>query len=114
MDKYQISIEDLGIGRDQIENVLWRINNIVLPKSIRSVVIHCGTNNINISSSDEISLGVAIIARSISHCYRNIEIIISILLPRDIDWSTQRVKVNKTNAYLRGYCEKSNKMTFMR
>ena len=29
---------NLGIGEDRIENVLLRINNIVLPKSIRSVV----------------------------------------------------------------------------
>ena len=53
---------NLGIGGDRIENILWRINDIVLPKSIRSVVIHCGTNNIDTSSSDEISVGVATIA----------------------------------------------------
>ena len=65
---------NLGIGGDQIENALWHINHIVLPKSIRSVVIHCGANNINTSSSDEIIVGVVtIIARSISHCYPNCE-----------------------------------------
>ena len=63
---------NLGIGGDRIENVLWLINNIVLPKSIRSVVVHCGTNNINTNSSDEISVGVVIIAISIFHCYPNI------------------------------------------
>ena len=62
----QYKTVNLGIGGDQIENVLWRINDIVLPKSIRSVVIHCGTNNIDTSSSDEISVGVVTIARSIS------------------------------------------------
>ena len=54
---------------------------------MRSVVIHCGTNIINTSSSDEISVGVAAIARSISHRYPNIEVIVSGLLPRDIHWS---------------------------
>ena len=48
----------------------------VLPKSTRSVVIHCGTNNIDTSSSDEISVGVVTIARSIFHCYPNIENIV--------------------------------------
>ena len=105
---------NLGIGGDRIENVLRRINNVVLPKSIRSVVIHCGTKNINTSSSDEIVLGVATLARSISQCYPNIEVIVSGLLPRDIHWSTRSIKINETNAYLRDYCEKSNKMTFMR
>ena len=102
----QYKTVNLGIGGDRIENVLWRINDIVLPKSIRSVVIHCGTNNIYISSSDEISVGVVTIARSIFHRYPNIEIIVSGLLPRDIHWSTRRVKINETNDYLRDYCKK--------
>ena len=99
---------NLGIGGDRVENVLWSINDVVLPKSVRSVVIHCGTNNI-----DTNSLGVVTIARSISHHYPNIEVIVSCLLPRDIHWSAQRVKIEKTNAYMRDYCKKSNKMTFM-
>ena len=100
---------NLGIGGDRIENVLWRINDVVLPKSIRSVLMHCGTNNINTSSTDEISVGVVTIARSIFHCYPNIEIIVSGLLPRDIHWSTRRVKINETNDNLRGYCKKKKK-----
>ena len=99
----QYKTVNLEIGGDRIENVCWRINDIVLPKSIRSVVIHCGTNNIDTSSSDEISVGVVTIARSIFHRYPNIEIIVSGLLPRDIHWSTRRVKINETNDYLRDY-----------
>ena len=81
---------------------------------MRSVVIHCGTNIINTSSSDEISVGVVTFARSISHRYPNIEVIVSGLLPREIHWSKRRVKNNKTNASLRDYCKKSSKMSFMR
>ena len=97
---------NLGIGGDRTENVLWLINNIVLPKSIRSVVIHCVTNNIDTNSSDEISVGVVTIARSIFHRYLNIGVIVSGLLPRDIHRSTRRVKINKTNDYLKDYCER--------
>ena len=68
----QYKTVNLGIGGDRIENILWRFNDILSPKSIRSVVIHCGTNNIDTSSSDEISEGVVTIARSIFHCYPNI------------------------------------------
>ena len=75
---------NLDICGDRTENVLWRIKDIVLQKSIRSVVIHCGTNNIHTSSSDEISVGVVTIARSISHRQANIEIIVSGFLPKDI------------------------------
>ena len=76
---------NLGIGGDRIENVLWRINDIGLRKSVRSVVILCSTNNIDTSSTDEISVGVVTIARcrSMSHRYPNIEIIVSGLLPRE-------------------------------
>ena len=97
---------NLEIRGDRVENVLWRINDIVLPKSIRSVVIHYGANNIDTNSSNEISVGVVTIARSISHRYPNIEIIVSGLLPRDFLWSTRRVKINKTNDYLKDYCER--------
>ena len=99
---------NLGIGGDRIENVLLRINNIGLRKSVRSVIILCGTNSIDTSSTDEISVGVVTIAkcRSTSHRYPNIEIIVSGLLPRDIHWSTRRVKINETNDYLRDYCKK--------
>ena len=89
-----------------MENVLWRIKDIVLPKSIRSVVIHYGTNNIDTSSSDEISAGVVTITRSILHRYPNIEIIVSGLLPRDNHWFTRRVKINETNDYLGDYKNK--------
>ena len=58
---------NLGIRGDRVENVLGRINDIVPPKSIRSVVIHCGTNSIDTNNSNEISVGVVAIARSISH-----------------------------------------------
>ena len=53
-----IKTVDLGIEQDRTENILWRVNDRVLPKSVKSVVIHCGTNNIDTSNSSEISLGI--------------------------------------------------------
>ena len=67
---------NLRIWGDRIENVSWRINDTVLPKSVRSVVIHCGTDNINTSSSDEISLDAFTIARSISHRYQTLMLLL--------------------------------------
>ena len=52
----QYKTVNLGIVGDRIENILWCINDIVLPKSRRSIVIHCSTNNIDTSSSDEIGV----------------------------------------------------------
>lgn len=59
-------------------------------------------NNID-SRSNEISLGVLTIARSIFYCYPNVEVIVSELLSRDHHWSTRRAKINKTSAYLIDY-----------
>ena len=66
------------------------------------------------SSSDETSLGVITTDRSFSNRYPNMEVIVSGLLPRDIHWSKQGVKINKADAYLRDYCKKPNKKTFLR
>ena len=96
----------------RVENVLWGINDTVLPKSVRSVVVHCGSNNIGTSSSDEISLCVVPFAKSISHRYPNNEDIVNGLLPRDIHWSKWKVKIKNTIVYLRNYCKKSTKITF--
>ena len=108
----QYKTVNLRIGGDRCENVLWRINDIVLRKSIRSIVIHCGTNNIVTSNSNETSVGVVTMTRSIFHCYPNIEIIVSGLLPRDIHWSKRRVKINETNDHLRDYCKKKKKLSY--
>ena len=87
----------------------------MFPKSIISVVIHCDINNIDTSGSDEISVGVVTITRSIFHRSPNIEIFVSGLLPRDIHWSPRRVKIDETNDYLRDYCKKlKKKKIFMR
>ena len=72
---------NLWTGGDRVVNVLWHITNIVLPKSVKPVVIHCGTNNIDTSN---IGVDVATITRSISHRYTNIEVIVNDLLPIDI------------------------------
>ena len=98
---------NLGIGGDWAEKALWRVNNMVLPISVRSIVIHCGTSNMDTSNADEMSLGIFPTARSISQRYPNIELSVSELLPRDIHWSTQWVKIKKTNNYLKDYHSKS-------
>ena len=49
-----------GIGGDRTQNVLWRADNLYLPSSVRVVVIHCGTNNIdsNVYTPHDIAHGV--------------------------------------------------------
>ena len=41
---------NVGIGGDRPEDVSWQFNDIVLPKSFTSVVIHCRMNDIDTSN----------------------------------------------------------------
>ena len=45
---------NLGIGGDRVENVLWRAISLLLPLSVRNIVVPCGTNNISTDSSRDI------------------------------------------------------------
>ena len=73
------------------------------PTVWRNFILRYKTINLGIGGDriDEIIVGMVAIARSISHRYPDIEVIVSGLLPRDIHWSTRRVKINKTNDYLK-------------
>ena len=85
----------LGIGSDRDENVLWCVNNIKLPKFVKTVLTHCGTNNIDINNSDEMRLGIFAIARSLTHRHPNIKVLVTGLLLSVIHCSIRRVKVKK-------------------
>lgn len=55
------------IGGDQTENVLWRANDVILPRSVRSVTIHCSTNNIATNNLHEVMLGIVVIVKLFSN-----------------------------------------------
>ena len=76
---------NVKVGVDRVENISWRINNIVLPKSVRSAILHCFMNKINNSRSDGISFGPFVIARSIPYRYQNTEVIANGLSLGDIN-----------------------------
>ena len=47
-----------GIRGDKVENLLWRTENLEFPPTIRHVVIHCRTNNIEANMPDDIANGL--------------------------------------------------------
>ena len=63
-----------GIGGDKVENVLWRSENLRIPPNIKDVVIHCGTNNIDFSTPNEIVNGLMCTAIIIAKSYKYIRI----------------------------------------
>ena len=47
-----------GIRGDKVENLLWRAEKLEFPPAIRQIVIHCGTNNIEENTSNDIANGL--------------------------------------------------------
>ena len=52
---------NLGIGGDRVEHIQWRMRNMVLPKTVGTVVIHAGTNNVGRSKPEDIANGIMVI-----------------------------------------------------
>ena len=74
---------NFGISGDKIQNVLWRVCNMSLPKSLEYVIVHCGTNNLGHNSPKNIAEGLINIAYTLKKNHQNLQIFISCLLPRD-------------------------------
>ena len=53
------------IRRDKIQHVFWRIQNGKIPVKVESVVIHCGTNNLDNDSPVEMKKGITSIVYTV-------------------------------------------------
>ena len=47
-----------GILGDKVENLLWLAEKLEFPPAIRQIVIHCGTNNIEEKTPNDIANGL--------------------------------------------------------
>ena len=47
-----------GIWGDKVENLLWQAERLELPPTIRHIVIHCKTNNIEENTPNDIENGL--------------------------------------------------------
>ena len=93
-----------GIGGDRTQHVLWRAENATLPNSLKYVVIHCGTNNIDRDQPRDIANGVISIGLKLQEKCRGLKVIVTGLLPRGSEWSQRRKKINLINYYLEKLC----------
>ena len=104
-----------GIGGDRTQHVLWRAENATLPNSLKYVVIHCGTNNIDRDQPRDIATGVISIGLKMQEKCRGLKVIVTGLLPRDSEWSQRRKKINSINYYLEKLCcDRFNDFYFMK
>ena len=93
-----------GIGGGRTQHVLWRAENATLPNSLKYVVIHCGTNNIDCDQPRDIANGVISVGLKLQEKCRGLKVIVTGLLPRDSEWSQRRKKINSINYYLEKLC----------
>ena len=93
-----------GIGGDKVQNMLWRCNNFSPSLSVKNIVVMCGTNNIQHDSVEDITGGIIDISSQLRRIYKNSNVIVCGLLPRDESWSVNRVYIKELNEYLRHKC----------
>ena len=93
-----------GVGGDQTQHVLWRIENGEIPLNLQVAFVHCGTNNLDRDNPAEIRDGIASIVYTIQEKKPNANFIVSGLLPRDQETSSRRDKIKLVNQKLREWC----------
>jgi len=93
-----------GIRGNKAVNVLWRSQHMSLSPSLRFIVIHCGTNDLNSSIPNDIALAVLNTGSTFKKRSPKSSIIITGLLPRDINPSARRNKIKMVNFILKEKC----------
>ena len=111
-ENYFPSAINLGIGGDKTQNVLWRMRNLRLSHNIKFVIVHCGTNNIDLNSADDIANALIQIAKKVYIYNPDVKVVLSSILPRDNNISIRRNKIIKTNNILKDACKVSNNVYY--
>ena len=93
-----------GISGDSTQHVLWRAKNLTLPSTIKNVFILCGSNNVNKDSPIEIVNGIVSIGLSFIEQYKNIQVFLSGIIPRDSAVSVKRDIIYYINHHIEFFC----------
>ena len=82
---------------DNVENFLWRAEILEIPPNIRQVIIHCGTNNIETNTPNDIANGLLCSTLTIEKRNSVRNIYIAGFLPHDLRETYIRNKINRVN-----------------
>ncbi len=97
-----MSILNIGVGGDQTENILWRIENGDLPsRSPAYIVLLAGTNNTENPhlSGDDIAQGIAAIVRELRARLPDARVLVISVLPRgEFATEPRRQPLQRANA----------------
>jgi len=108
----QYKTANFGIGGDQTQHLLWRLENGATGKlKPKVVVLMIGTNNFGHSnhSADQVTMGVAAIIKTVQSSFRDTKILLMGIFPYDEKaTSKNRVRVAETNRQLAEFGQQSN------
>ena len=93
--KYFSKSVNVGSRGDKVENVLWRIQETVIPRSVNCVFLLCGTNNLDTHSPAEIVGHLLDCANLLTS--QGLYVVISHILPRDDALSPRRKLLEEVN-----------------
>ena len=99
-----LRVLNCAIGADKVQHVLWRSHNFPVVKSIKKVVVLCGTNNLNQDSPEDFTDGIIEVASTFKFKYGSISIFICVVLLRDFSRSVTRVYIKEVNDSLKTKC----------
>ena len=92
---------NFGLGRDRVQNVLWRTQNLRVISSLKNVVILYGINYLLQESPEHIADSIIEIAETFQSSYNSINNPIGGILPSDTSWSINRVLIEEVNGILK-------------
>ena len=101
------------IPGDKTQHVLWRAKNLFIPPSVKFIVIHCETNNLDYNDPIDIAKGILNIGKSLLEKAPKSNIILTGILPRDKHKSKRRNKLCEVNSYLKSSCKTKKNMLYM-
>ena len=102
-----------GIAGDKTQHVLWRAKNVFIPPSVKFIVVHCGTNNLEYNDPIDIAQGNLNIGKSRLEKDPKSNIILTGILPRDKYKSTRRNKLCEVNSHLNSPCKTEKNILYM-
>ena len=83
-----------GISGDKTQHVLWRAENLVIPSSVKFIIVHCGINNLDYDDPNCIAKGILNIGKSLLN-------------------KAPTSNIKKVNSYLLSLCKNENNMLYM-
>jgi len=95
---------NFGMGGARTQNVLWRVENGEIPLNAQMIVVHVGTNNTDRDEPKDIANGIGAIAMMFQESKPNAKIILTGLLPRDLEPTPRRAQALKVNKYIKKLC----------